>query len=56
MTRMIMDKDDYVRKIYDHMDSSGCYKRSNKNPLSKIMKDLMDAIKKSSLDDETKDS
>jgi hypothetical protein len=51
---MVMDKEDYVKKMYEHLNLSGCYKKLNKNPVRKIMKYMSEAIKMSSLDDDIK--
>ena len=51
---VIFNKEDYFDKMKVHLDSSGCYKKLNKNPLNRIIKEVTEAIKKSSLDEETK--
>ena len=51
---MILNKEDYIAKMKSHLDSSGCYKKLNKNPLNRIIKGVNEAIKKSSLDEEIK--
>ena len=51
---MILNKEDYIAKMKSHLDSSGCYKKLNKNPLNWIIKGVNEAIKKSSLDEEIK--
>ena len=51
---VILNKEDYIAKMKSHLDSSGCYKKLNKNPLNRIIKGVNEAIKKSSLDEEIK--
>ena len=31
---VILNKEDYIKKMKSHLDSSGCYKKLNKNPLN----------------------
>ena len=52
---MVMDTNYYVKNMHEHLNSSGCYKNLCKNPLHKIMNDMTEAIKKSSLDDAMKE-
>ena len=49
-----MDKEYYVKKMYEHLNLSWCYKKLKMNTLNKIMKDVYEAIKMSSLDDDIK--
>eukprot|EP00253_Pinus_taeda_P032352 PITA_32352 len=50
---VILDKDDYVRKMNDHL-KCGNYKKMNSNPIPKIMKDVKKIISDSNLDDKIK--
>ena len=45
---VILDKDDYCRKMLDHLHNSGSYRKLNKDPLKKISKSVVFAIKASS--------
>lgn len=45
---VILDKDDYRRKMLDHLHNSGSYRKLKKDPLKKISKNVALAIKASS--------
>ena len=49
-----MDRSDYDKKMEEHLNNSGCYKILNKDPSSKILKEVTNKIKNSSLDTITK--
>lgn len=45
---IILDREDYRKKMLDHLHNSGSYKKLAKNPLKKISKTVAHAIKSSS--------
>ena len=47
---VIMDRIDYDYKMEEHLNKSGCYKVLNKDSSSKILRQVSNKIKKSSLD------
>ena len=51
---VILNKQDYIAKMKSHFDSSGCYKKLNQNPLNQIIKEVTEAIKNNSLDNDIK--
>ena len=50
---VILDKEDYIFKMNEHLNC-GSYKKLNKNPIPKIMKEVKKAISESSIDDKLK--
>ena len=49
-----MDREEYNNKMRDHLHNSGSYKKLNENPISKVIKNVKNAIKESNLDDNLK--
>lgn len=47
---VIVNRTDYEHKMEEHLVNSGCYRVLNKDPSSKILRQLSDKIKNSSLD------
>jgi len=45
-----MDRTDYDHKMEEHLNNSGCYKVLNKDPSNKILRQVSNKIKNSSLD------
>jgi hypothetical protein len=41
----------YQAKMYEHLTTGGCYKKLEKDPSTKIIKDVANAIKRSNLDE-----
>jgi hypothetical protein len=50
----IMNKDNYIEKMLDHLNNSGSYKKLNKNPLNKIAREVSNAIKLRNINDNDK--
>jgi len=46
---IILDKVDYRKKMLDHLENNGCYIKLGKNPLSRISRVVVLAIKSNSL-------
>lgn len=42
---VILDRDDYKKKMLDHLCNSGSYRKLNKNPIKKVSKAVALAIK-----------
>ena len=51
---VILNKKDYLTKMDAHLDLSGCYKKLNKNPLSRIAREDAKTIKGSYIDNDIK--
>jgi len=51
---IIMNYEDYVSKMKDHLYNSGSYKKLEENPISKITRLVKKAIKDTNLDDKLK--
>ena len=45
---IILNKEDYRKKMLDHLENSGSYKKLSKNPLKKVSRVVAGAIKSSS--------
>ena len=45
---VILDKEDYWKKMLDHLNNSGSYRKLDKNPLKKISRSVSLAIRSSS--------
>lgn len=50
-----MNRSEYEEKMLDRLLNSGSYKKLNKDPTIKIVKEMTAAIKSSSLDNEVKE-
>lgn len=48
---VITNKSDYIEKMPDHLNNSGCYRKLNKNPLNNISKKVCNLIKTSKIQD-----
>lgn len=42
---VIMNKSDYLEKMFDHLSNSGSYKKLYRNPLKKTLKEVSNSIK-----------
>jgi hypothetical protein len=51
---VVMNKENYIEKMLDHLNNSGSYKKLNKNPLNKIAKEVSKAIKLSNIKEDDK--
>ena len=51
---VILDREDYDKKMLDHLSASGSYKRLVRDPTKKIIAEVTKTIKNSSLDENTK--
>jgi hypothetical protein len=51
---VIMNKDNYIGKMLDHLNSNGSYKKLNKNLLNNIAREVSNAIKLSYINDDDK--
>ena len=51
---VILNKKDYLTKMEAHLDFSGCYKKLNQNPLSRIAREVAKTIKGSYIDNDIK--
>ena len=51
---VILDREDYDKKMLDHLSASGSYRRLDRDPTKKIIAEVTKTIKNSSLDENTK--